>query len=77
MSNKQKTALQLLIAELEEQSKTCPMSDRKFYIYCKMLATQKLPMEKEQMLDIWSDGNDYSSIQKESFEQYYKETYEK
>lgn len=44
---KQETPLQKLIAEMEEQANTCPISHRKFYIYCKTLAIQKLPYERE------------------------------
>lgn len=56
---KQETPLQKLIAEMEEQANTCPISHRKFYIYCKTLAIQKLPYEREVI------ENAYDIAQKE------------
>ena len=73
--------MQKLIAEIDEQAKVCPMSDRKFYIYCKTLAIQKLLMEKEQIIDAC---NQTEFEEEDNFgiaenltkgEQYYKETY--
>lgn len=78
-NDKQQTAVELLIAEIDEQAKTCPRADRKFYVYCKRLAKQKLKVEKKNIVDAFENGaNDiYYDLDKfEDGEQYYKETYE-
>jgi hypothetical protein len=78
MSEKKQTALQMLIADLEEQANTCPMKDRKFYIYCKTLAIQKLEMEREQIIEnhawLLSGVMDEESA-RENAEEYFKQTY--
>ena len=92
MSNKKQTALQKSISQLKQQKDTLKNhfeegkwnDDRCSEIdNCIFILESNLAMEKEQMNDVashsWSEGASYvydGKTKFESFEQYYKETYE-
>lgn len=66
-SNKMITAVEWLYKKLQSEC-LIDMADELFY--------QAKAMEKEQMIDMWIDGNN-TFIFNGSAEQYYEETYEK